>query len=231
MIYKICPAIMAIDPFFLKKTLALLESLEIKCLHADVLDGVFTPFISMGINYFESIAKNSTIPIELHLQVTDPIKQIQNTNLDLFERVIFHAERVTSDEIIDIGTKIPCKIGIAFNPNTDLSDFTKCLMNDNLEKLVIMASEPGTSMVIPSVFEKIATADILLKKMGLRSRINIQIDAGIRLNNINQFKKAGANEFVCASAIFSGDISKNYKNLISELNIEEELYHNEIISL
>lgn len=225
MIYKICPAVMAIDPFFLKKTLILLESLEIKCLHADVLDGVFTPFISMGINYFESIAKNSKIPIELHLQVTDPIKQIQNANLDLFERIILHAERVKSDDIIDISMRIPCKIGIAFNPNTNLSDFTGCFMNDSLEKLVLMASEPGTSMIIPSVFEKITKADILLKKMGLRSKINIQVDAGIRLNNLNQFKKAGANEFVCASAIFSGDISKNYKNLISELNIKEKLYN------
>src|SRR5438128_12273071 len=113
MIYKIFPAFMAIDPFFLKKTLDLLEILEIKCLHADVLDCVFTPFISMGINYFESIAKNSKIPLELHLQVLDPIKKIQNTNLNLFERVIFHAERVKSDKINDIGMKIPCKIGIA----------------------------------------------------------------------------------------------------------------------
>ena len=90
-----------------------------------------------------------------------------------------------------------------------------------IDKIVIMASNPGFSIIDENIFEKIKAINDYLIINKYRDRIKLQVDAGVRESNIQQFKLAGADEFVCASAIFNEQdtIKNNYFKLIDKLDI------------
>lgn len=222
--YKVIPAIMGIDPFKLKNDLEVLGHLNVECLHADVLDGVFTPYISMGQSYFETIAKQTDIPVEIHLQVYDPIKQLNVLNIQEFHRIIVHIEKVKPQDIERLFESISSiKLGVAINPGTNMDIVFNYLKIPFLDKLVLMASDPGCSILSDCIFDRINYMDKHLKQKNIRNNIALQVDGGVKLSNINLFKEAGADEFVCASAIFKGehDITTNYNKLKEKLSFSE----------
>ena len=218
----ICPAIMQINPFHLKESLQQLYELDVKILHADILDGVFTPYISMGQKYYEMIAKESMIPVEVHFQVDDPTQQIQIINPRIIHRIIFHVEKMDEQSFKTI-TKFcnRCSVGVAINSATDFQSVLSEINLNMIDKIVIMASNPGFSIIDENIFEKIKAINDYLIINKYRDRIKLQVDAGVRESNIQQFKLAGADEFVCASAIFNEQdtIKNNYFKLIDKLDI------------
>jgi ribulose-phosphate 3-epimerase len=218
----ICPAIMQINPFYLQESLRQLYELDVKILHADILDGVFAPYISMGQKYYEMIAKESKIPVEVHFQVDDPTKQIQMINPQILHRIIFHVEKI-DEQSFNTLTKYCnlCAVGVAINPTTDFESILSQINLNIIDKIVIMASSPGFSVIDDNIFKKIKAIDNYLVINKYRDRIKLQVDAGVRESNIQQFRLAGADEFVCASAIFNADdsIKNNYLRLLAQLNI------------
>lgn len=212
---RIFPAIMAIDPFSLNEKLKTLENLGFHCLHADVLDGVFGPYISYGPAYYEIIAKNCPVPLEIHFQVHDPIKHVKQLKTSLFERIVLHAECLNDFDVADIlRITFPCKIGIAVNPSTALANISRFIGHERIDKFVLMAAEPGSNVFNENIFNRLID---LRKTLG--SSILIQVDGCVRVENIAELSRHGADEFVCGSALFGnqGEIRTNYTALLEEL--------------
>lgn len=219
---SICPAIMQINPFYLQESLQQLYDLDVKILHADILDGVFSPYISMGQKYYEMIAKESKIPVEVHFQVNDPSKQVPIINPQAFHRIIFHVEKIDEQSFRTLTRYCnTCAVGVAINPATDFQSILSQVDLNIIDKIVIMASNPGFSVIDDNIFEKIKAIDEYLIINKYRKRIKLQVDAGVRESNIQQFRLAGADEFVCASAIFNSDdsIKNNYLRLLDKLDV------------
>jgi ribulose-phosphate 3-epimerase len=124
--------------------------------------------------------------------------------------ITFHPE--ATDDInhsLDLIKEYHCKAGLAFNPKTSLDYLEKHI--NNLDEILIMSVNPGFAgqQFIPESLEKIKQAKTIIQKN--KQPILIGIDGGIKLDNISEVAKAGANIFVAGSAIFN---TKNYKTTL-----------------
>jgi ribulose-phosphate 3-epimerase len=172
--------------------------------HFDIMDGNFVPNITFGPTYVNNfIGKiNNKKFIDVHLMVNNPEKYIDS--LKQVDQIIFHIENLSDQTILNIINNIKknkIKCGLSLSPTTDIQTIIKYL--DKVDLIQIMTVEPGKcgQHLIPNCLEKIK----FIRKN--RPTIDIQVDGGIKLNNIKDVIESGANSFICGSSMIKDGLS------------------------
>jgi len=207
----ISPSILAADLTDLKNTLQTLEN-RVDFLHMDIMDGHFVPTLSFGEVYVKLLRVHTNIPLDVHLMVDQPEKEVPKYYDFSPFNITFHYEATNfpvrlAREI----RKRNIKAGISLNPKTPVEFIEPFL--EELDLVLIMSVEPGFygQAFIPFSIEKIKK----LKDMILQKDLDvlIEVDGGINQENISLVKEAGADIVVAGSFIFKGNIEENIQKL------------------
>lgn len=185
--------------------------------HFDVMDNHFVPNLTFGPMICQSLRNYGiTAPIDVHLMVSpvdDLIKQFADAGADY---ITFHPEgSVHVDRSLQLIKSLGCKAGLVINPATPLSllDYTL----EQLDMVLLMSVNPGFGgqSFIPHTMDKIRATRKLIDASG--KNIRLEIDGGVKVDNIADIKAAGVDTFVAGSAIFNED---NYQDVIGAMRAE-----------
>jgi ribulose-phosphate 3-epimerase len=172
-------------------------------LHFDVMDNHFVPNLTVGPLVCASLVKYGIkAPIDVHLMV-EPV----DTMIDAFAKagatyISFHPEAsLDVKQSIELIRKHGCKVGLAINPETELSVLEEHW--DKLDLILMMSVNPGFGgqAFLPASLKKLTRAREMINASG--KKILLCIDGGIKIDNIAEAAKAGADMFVAGSAIFT----------------------------
>ena len=208
MINKLSPSILAADFAALGEDIRKAEEAGAEYLHIAVMDGHFVPNLSLGFAVIESIRRKSVSVFDVHLMMDNPdqyIKAFAEVGADILTvhaEVCPHLNRTVA-AIKENGMKA-C---VALNPTTPLSALDYIL--EELDMVLLMTINPGFGgqKYLESSTRKIRELRKMMEDRGLE--IDIEVDGGIKLNNVQTVLDAGANIIVAGSAVFGGDIEKN----------------------
>lgn len=177
-------------------------------LHIDVMDGIFVPSISVGFPVIETLRKSCNMVFDVHLMITNPIRYIDRFAAAGADIITFHQEAAFDcDAVIDAIKRNGKKVGMSIRPHTDIEALTPYL--DRLDMILIMSVEPGFGgqKYIEHSTEKIRQMRETVQIRGLN--LDIEVDGGIKPDNVLKVLDAGANVIVAGSSIFHGDITEN----------------------
>jgi ribulose-phosphate 3-epimerase len=205
---KLAPSILAADFNRLGEQINLLEQAGCEYLHVDVMDGLFVPSISFGMPLIASIRKNSKLIFDVHLMIDEPIRYLKDFKDAGADIITVHAEACNHlHRTVSAIKEMGLKAGVSLNPGTPLNVLEYIL--SDLDMVLIMTVNPGFGgqSFIEQTLQKVEDLRSMIAKTGLL--IDIEVDGGITLTNVEQVLKAGANVVVSGTSIFKGDISTN----------------------
>ncbi|MDD5273323.1 MAG: ribulose-phosphate 3-epimerase [Methylovulum sp.] len=185
--------------------------------HFDVMDNHFVPNLTIGPLVCDALRKHGvTAPIDVHLMI-EPVDRIIPDFAKAGASIItFHPEAsVHIDRTLQLIHDNGCKAGLVFNPGTPLH-YLEYVM-DKLDIILLMSVNPGFGgqSFIPSALDKLRQVRKIIDDSGLD--IRLEIDGGVKTDNIRAIKAAGADTFVAGSAIFS---QPDYKKVIDDMRAE-----------
>ena len=182
--------------------------------HFDVMDNHYVPNLTIGPMVCSALRDYGVnAPIDVHLMVKPVDSLIEDFAKAGATYISFHPEASDHvDRSLQLVKKYGCKTGLVLNPATSLNLLENCW--DKLDMVLLMSVNPGFGgqNFIPSVLDKISTLRQSIDDKNLN--IRLEVDGGIKLDNIAEVSKAGADTFVSGSAIFRG---KNYQEVISKM--------------
>lgn len=211
------PSILAADFSRLGEQIKEAEHAGAQYLHIDVMDGVFVPDISFGMPVISSIRKCSDIFFDVHLMIDRPeryVKEFVDCGANLIN---FHLE--ATQDVIGTIQRIRFlgrKAGITISPETPAKAVEPYLKL--VDMVLIMTVKPGFGgqKLIPECLEKVREVYAMVQEKGLRT--DIEVDGGIRIENVEMALEAGANVIVSGSAIFQNRISDNVEKFLQKMN-------------
>jgi ribulose-phosphate 3-epimerase len=206
---RIAPSILSADFTRLGDEIRAVERAGADLIHFDVMDGHFVPNLSIGIPVLESVRKVTRLPLDAHLMITEPARYAEAFAKAGANSISVHAE-VTSDipAMAGLIRSFGARASIAINPETDAGRVLP--FAEHLDMILVMSVHPGFGGqgFIPSALDKLRQIRAELKRRGLE-RVDVEVDGGVKLDNIADVKAAGANVFVSGSGIFGqGDYAK-----------------------
>ncbi len=170
--------------------------------HFDVMDNHYVPNLTIGPLVCEALRKHGvTAPIDVHLMVKPVDRIIPDFAKAGASYITFHPEASEHiDRTLQLIKNEGCKAGLVFNPATSLSYLEYVL--DKIDMVLLMSVNPGFGgqSFIPATLEKLRQARKLIDGSG--RDIRLEIDGGVKVDNIREIKEAGADTFVAGSAIF-----------------------------
>jgi ribulose-phosphate 3-epimerase len=186
-------------------------------IHFDVMDNHYVPNLSIGPMVCESLKPHVSVPIDVHLMVR-PVDRLASDFAKAGAAIIsFHPEASDHvDRTISLIQEGGCKAGLVFNPATPLVWLDHVL--DKLDLVLIMSVNPGFGgqSFIPEALNKLALARKRIDASSARTgrEIRLEVDGGVKVDNIGAIAKAGADTFVAGSAIFG---SRDYAKTITAM--------------
>ena len=199
--YDLSPSILSADFGTLRDDLRVLEEAGTKYLHFDMMDGDFVPNISFGMPVIQSVRKDNHCFFDVHMMVSEPGRYIDAVADAGADGITVHQEACTHlDRTLQQIRERGLKAGVALNPATPISTLD-CVL-PMLDLVLIMSVNPGFGgqKLIPYTIEKIRALRKQTDALGLA--LNIGIDGGVTLDNVQEIKDAGANFFIAGSAVF-----------------------------
>ncbi len=185
--------------------------------HFDVMDNHFVPNLTIGPLVCDALRKHGvTAPIDVHLMVEPVDRIIPDFAKAGASMITFHPEASTHiDRSLQMVRDAGCKSGLVFNPATSLSYLDYVM--DKVDIILLMSVNPGFGgqSFIPSTLDKLREARKRIDESGYD--IRLEIDGGVKVDNIGEIKAAGADMFVAGSAIFS---QPDYKKVIDDMRAE-----------
>jgi len=211
----IAPSILSADFARLGEEVDAVVSAGAKWIHFDVMDNHYVPNLTIGPLICQALRKHGvTAPIDVHLMVK-PVDRIVPDFAKAGASVIsFHPEASEHvDRTIQLIKDSGCKAGLVFNPATPLSYLDYVL--DKLDLVLIMSVNPGFGgqSFIPAALDKLRLARERIDASG--REIRLEIDGGVKPDNIAEIARAGADTFVAGSAIFN---EKDYRAVIAKMH-------------
>lgn len=185
--------------------------------HFDVMDNHYVPNLTIGPLVCEALRNHGvTAPIDVHLMVKPVDRIIPDFASAGASYITFHPEASEHvDRTIGLIKESGCKAGLVFNPATPLHYLEHTI--EKLDMVLLMSVNPGFGgqSFIPHTLEKLKTVRKLIDSHGLATRL--EIDGGVKIDNIKEIASAGADTFVAGSAIFN---TENYKATIDKMRSE-----------
>ena len=213
----LAPSILSADFANLERDIKEAERAGAELLHVDVMDGRFVPNITVGIPVVESIKRITNLPIDAHLMIVEPEKYIPDFIKAGADWISFHFEAaVHHHRIVSQIKELGAKAGVAINPSTPVSLLEEIL--PYLDFVLVMSVNPGFGgqSFIETSLNKIRK---LVQMAGeVNPEVLIEVDGGIKVENVEKVLAAGARVIVAGSAIFKGDIAQNTKAFKEKLN-------------
>ena len=204
----ISPSMLSADFANLERDLKEVEKSGADYLHVDIMDGHFVPNITMGPDQVAQIRKTISIPFDVHLMITEPLKYIDRFADAGADIITVHVESEGGIQAcIDAIVKKGVKAGLVVSPDTVISVIEPYL--DQISMVLIMCVYPGFGgqSYIPASTEKIRACREMIDKRD----IDLQVDGGINFNTLKEVVDAGANVIVSGSCLFKGDMKENMR--------------------
>jgi ribulose-phosphate 3-epimerase len=213
MALRIAPSILSADFARLGEEVRAVEAAGADLLHVDVMDNHYVPNLTVGPLVCAALKPHTKLPIDVHLMVK-PVDRI----IPEFARagasiISFHPEASEHvDRTIGLIREQGCRAGLVLNPATPLSCLDHTL--DKLDMVLLMSVNPGFGgqQFIRAVLPKIAEVRKRIDRLG--RDIWLEVDGGVKVDNIAEIAKAGADTFVAGSAIFG---AKDYVAAIRDM--------------
>jgi ribulose-phosphate 3-epimerase len=208
---KIAPSILSADFGRLADEVRAIGSADY--VHVDVMDGHFVPNLTIGPVVIEAVKRATNLPLDVHLMIEDAERWVAAYAKAGADIIGVHVEACphlhrTLHQIRDLGKK-PC---VVLNPATPVAAIEVVL--PDVAQVLIMSVNPGFGgqSFIPSALDKIRALRKMIDQRGLT--IDIEVDGGIKIDNIAEVAAAGADVFVSGSGVFG---TKDYAATITEL--------------
>ncbi|MCG5494386.1 MULTISPECIES: ribulose-phosphate 3-epimerase [Ectothiorhodospira] len=219
----IAPSILSADFARLGEEVTNVLAAGADIVHFDVMDNHYVPNLTIGPLVCEALRKHGvTAPIDVHLMVKPVDRIIPDFAKAGADYITFHPE--ASDHIdrsLQLIRSEGCKAGLVFNPATPLSYLDYVM--DKVDMILLMSVNPGFGgqSFIPATLDKLREARRRIDESGLD--IRLEIDGGVKADNIAEIKAAGADTFVAGSAIFGAARSEDphhYDSIINKMRAE-----------
>ena len=201
--YLLAPSILAADFARLGEEVDNVIAAGADIVHFDVMDNHYVPNLTIGPLVCEALRKHGvTAPIDVHLMVKPVDRIIPDFANAGASYITFHPEATEHiDRTLQLIRDSGCKSGLVFNPATSLDYLTYVL--DKIDMVLLMSVNPGFGgqSFIPSTFDKLRQARKIIDDSGFD--IRLEVDGGVKVDNIAECAAAGADTFVAGSAIFN----------------------------
>lgn len=205
MSFRIAPSMLSADFGRLKEEVQAVEAAGADWLHFDVMDNHYVPNLTVGPLVCKALRPHVKMPIDVHLMV-EPVDEMASAFADAgADLITFHPEASRhADRTINLIRGRGCKVGLVFNPATPLHWLDHTL--HQLDLVVLMSVNPGFGgqSFIPGVLDKVREARRRIDAEKVRSgrEIWLEIDGGVKVDNIAGIAAAGVDTFVAGSAVF-----------------------------
>jgi ribulose-phosphate 3-epimerase len=211
--HKIAPSILSADFACLGEEIHRVEEAGADLIHFDVMDGHFVPNLSIGVPVLESLRKITRLPLDAHLMISEPLRYLRTFVEAGANSISVHAE--VCDDLPEIAAQIRelgARASVAINPETPVERVLA--VAEHLDMILVMSVHPGFAgqSFIAESLEKLRAVRREVQRRGLK--VDVQVDGGVKIDNIRAAAEAGANVFVSGSGIFGhGD----YRKIIAEM--------------
>lgn len=210
---KISPSILSADFARLGAEIRTVAQAGADYIHVDVMDGHFVPNITIGAPVVKALRQVTDLPLDVHLMIENPDLYIADFAAAGADIITVHQEAVPHlHRTVQLIHSLGKKAGVSINPATPAS--TLEVIIDEVDLILVMSVNPGFGgqSFIPSMLPKIKQLREMVERSG-RS-IEIEVDGGVKSDNIGEIAAAGADVFVAGSAVFN---TPDYTAAISAL--------------
>ena len=214
--HRIAPSLLSADFARLGAEIANVVAAGADWIHFDVMDNHYVPNLTFGPMVCQALRKHSTVPIDVHLMV-EPVDGLAQAFAEAGADLIsFHPDASTHvDRTLQLIRAAGCQAGLVFNPAASLDVLDWVI--DKVDLVLVMSVNPGFGgqSFIPSALRKIEDARRRIEASG--RDIRLEVDGGIKVDNIRAAADAGCDTFVAGSAIFgAGD----YRGVIDAMRAQ-----------
>jgi len=212
----LAPSILAADCTIMGEQIESVKEGGAKYLHIDVMDGVFVPSISYGMCVVQSLRKIKDIVFDVHLMITEPIRYIEEFAKAGADIITVHLEACEDVQATLLKIKeCGCKVGLSIKPGTAVKEVMPYL--GLVDMILIMCVEPGFGgqKFIEASTDRVREVRKMIADAGLV--VDVEVDGGINIQNVDMIIEAGANVIVAGSAVFGGDVLANTKAFVEKM--------------
>lgn len=203
---RIAPSILSADFMAMGSDVSAIQEAGAGFVHVDVMDGHFVPNLSMGVPLVKQLKKATTLPLDVHLMVSNPLEQIPWFAAAGADSLTVHAEVLYGDALVQAVRMIHeagCKAAVSLKPKTPVETLRPVLAD--LDMVLIMSVEPGFSgqSYLEGSDARVAQVVAMSRELGVSPLI--QVDGGIGVATAPKVAAAGADVLVCGSAVFAAE--------------------------
>lgn len=213
----LAPSILSANFAALGEDVKKVERAGAQYLHIDVMDGAFVPSLSLGFPVIQSIRKLTDMVFDVHLMICDPDRYIGEFAAAGADIITVHTEACPHlNRTIASIKEQGAKAGVVLNPATPLTELE--YIQEELDMVLLMTVNPGFGgqKYIESCTRKIRDLRKMITDRGLKT--DIEVDGGIKLENVGKVLDAGANVIVAGSAVFGKNVEQNVKDFLKVMN-------------
>jgi ribulose-phosphate 3-epimerase len=215
---KIAPSILSADFSRLGDEVRAIEKAGADVIHVDVMDGHFVPNITIGPLVVQGLKKLTSLPLDVHLMIENPERYIEAFAQAGSDWITIHAEVCSNlKKMIRKIRQLKIRPGIVLKPATPIKTLFPVL--DDLDLVLIMSVNPGFGgqSFIPSTLKKIERLKKIIDQN--HSLLEIEVDGGVKIENVREVSRAGADIFVLGTGIFkTKDYAETIRKLREEIN-------------